>query len=157
MKIIYRWSVAAVAVFSLAIAAECQDKDDMQGDIAKLQGVWQVTKFIDSSLSEGLPEERKDLTFEFRGTNVTQRKGKNNRGRPGTYKLDVRKKPKWIDIAFGEVSQGIYRLQGDELTLCVVSGMNCGEVAPRPMEFKASKNPPYSLLVLKKLPKRAPR
>ena len=49
--------------------------------------------------------------------------------------------------------EGIYKLEGDELYLCFVGGMRGEKVTPRPTEFKASKNPPHSLFVLKKIKK----
>ncbi len=139
--------------FSFAILAESQNNETAKDDVKKLQGVWQVVKFIDHSEQPAPPEELKDHTFEFRGDKVIQQKAKGGPGRPGTYTIDVSKKPKWMNINFGEVSEGIYKLEGDELSLCVVGGMRGGIDTPRPTEFKASKNPPHSLLVLKRVKK----
>jgi hypothetical protein len=50
-------------------------------------------------------------------------------------------------------TEGIYKLDGDELTICVVAGSRGGKTAARPSEFKASKRDKYSLFVLKNVKK----
>ena len=143
-------SLVVLGFFSFALLALSQNSDAAEDDTRKLQGMWQVVKFIDHSEQPAPLDELKDFTFEFKGGKIIQRKGKDRPGRPGTYTIDVSKKPKWMDINFGMVSEGIYKLEGDELSLCFVGGMRGGKATPRPTEFKASKNPPHSLFVLKR-------
>jgi uncharacterized protein (TIGR03067 family) len=73
------------------------------------------------------------------------------------YILNPSAKPKAIDLegggADGGVAEGIYKLDGDELSICVISGMRNGKAAPRPTEFKASNDRKYALFVLKKIAK----
>lgn len=138
---------------SLAVAARSQESDIAKDEVEKLQGLWQVVKFVDHGLKPAPQEELKDHTFEFKGKNVTQRKGKDDRGRLGTFTINVSKYPKWMDIDFGKASEGIYKVNGDELRLCFAAGTRGGKATPRPTEFKASDNPPHSLLVLKRVAK----
>jgi uncharacterized protein (TIGR03067 family) len=145
--------IAAVLIASLTVAADLPGDGAATEEMNKLQSAWQVVKFIDHSGEAAPAEEIKDFTFEFKGDVVIQRKDKQDEGRRGKYTVDVSKNPKWMNIDFGKVSEGIYKLEGDELSLCVVAGMRGGKVAPRPTEFKASKDPPYSLFVLKKVKK----
>jgi uncharacterized protein (TIGR03067 family) len=131
-------------------AADDKQKDDpTKEEMKKLQGIWQVTKFIDHSEEAAPADEIKEFTFEFQGDRLTVRKRKDSDGNQNKYTLDPSKKPKWIDI--GE-SEAIYKLEGDELTFCVVGATNSKKPTPRPSEFKAKKDQ-HSLFVLKKIKK----
>ena len=153
MNLMKQLMVTAIMVSPFAALGGAQKGNLNEADIAKLQGVWQATQFIDSSEKPAPPDEVKELRFEFKAEKTTQYKGKDRPGRPGTYKIDAEKKLKAIDINFGQVSEGIYKFEGDELYLCVVSGARNDKVPPRPTEFKASKDAPYTLIVLKKVTK----
>jgi uncharacterized protein (TIGR03067 family) len=151
-------SIPKALLFAVVLAsASDTPKAAAAGDDAKkLQGTWRVTKFVDQGEVSAPAEEIKDFTFEFRGDRVTVRKAKDDPGRQMKYTLNPAKDPKGIEIAQGEragVSEGIYKLAGDTLTLCVVGGKRGGKVAPRPAEFKASKRDKYSLFVLEKVKK----
>ena len=146
--------LAVVVIFPWTVAAEAQKEDAAKDEMKKLQGVWQVTKFIDDSEKPAPANEAKEITFEFNGDRVTQRKGKNDSGRPGKYVLMTAKKPKWIDIDFGGgISEGIYKLEGDELSICVIAGSRSGQPPERPTEFKASEKKIHTLFVMKKIKK----
>jgi uncharacterized protein (TIGR03067 family) len=129
---------------------------DTKGDSARLQGVWQVVQFTDPSLKPLPKEELIGHTFEFKGETVTQRRGKNKTGLPGNLTVDKSMNPMWIDLDFGMKTQGIYKVDGDELILCLVAGMLGGKVTPRPTEFQASASPPHSLIVLKRVKQDVP-
>ena len=71
----------------------------------------------------------------------------------GPYKLDPAKMPRTIDITMkapgGNQEQkieGIYKLNGDDLTLCIPQGQN----NRRPTEFKAEEGDKQCLLVFKR-------
>jgi uncharacterized protein (TIGR03067 family) len=82
------------------------------------------------------------------------RKEKDGGAREFKYKLNSSKQPKWIDIDMGKrVTEGIYKPEGEELTICVVAGAVGGKASGRPTEFKASKEKVWSQFVLKRLKK----
>jgi len=64
------------------------------------------------------------------------------------YKLDPAKKPKQIDLLFGEgrTTKGVYHLEGDTLKLCAEKETD-GE---RPTEFSTKHGTTHFLVVLKK-------
>ncbi len=145
-------SVAVLASFSVVFAADAPKEDAVKEEVKKLQGKWQVTAFIDSSEEAAPAAEIENMTFEFKEDRLTMRKDKDDPGREMKYKLDVSKKLKAIDINMGgtEASEGIYKLDGEVLTICVIAGGRNGKAAARPAEFKASKRDIYTLFVLKK-------
>jgi uncharacterized protein (TIGR03067 family) len=66
----------------------------------------------------------------------------------GAYRLDPTRSPKAVDFVdpeTGEISRGIYQLEGDRLTLCVTK-----PGAKRPTEFKAPAGSECSLIVLER-------
>ena len=135
-------------------AADPTKEDAAKADAAKSQGTWQVTKFIDHSEQAAPADEIKDMTFEFKGDSLAISKDKDHAGREMKFTLDPSTKPKGIDLdAGGKVSAGIYKLDGDQLTICVIGGSRTGLVPKRPSEFKASNAKKYSLFVLKKVKK----
>ena len=154
--------VMLVLVSVLAVAAsgfaDDKPKDEAaKEEMKKLQGTWQVTKSIGQSEKPAPADEIKEFTFEFKGNAVTVRKRKDDDGKEMKYTLDPSKKPKWFDLpeggADGDVAEGIYNLDGDELTICIISGMRNDTPSPRPTEFKASKPNKYTLFVLKRAKK----
>jgi uncharacterized protein (TIGR03067 family) len=48
-------------------------------------------------------------------------------------------------------AEGIYKLEDDVLTICIVSGGKSGKPAPRPTEFEAKKGEHHALFVLKRV------
>jgi uncharacterized protein (TIGR03067 family) len=99
-------------------------------------------------------KEAQEWTFEFKGDKATSRKSQGSAGRPMAYTLDPSKTPKAIDLNDdGLVIEGIYKMDGDDLTLCLVTGSRNGKTAPRPPEFKADNEKKYSVFVLKRVKK----
>lgn len=154
------FSHALLSAFTLAsvaatLAADAPKRDATKDDVKTVQGIWQVTKFIDHSEEAAPADEIAHFTFEFKGNRVTIRKDKDDAGKEMKYTLDAAKKPKAIDIEMGEptATEGIYKLDGEELTICVVAGAQGDKTPARPSEFKASKRNKYSLFVLKKVKK----
>jgi uncharacterized protein (TIGR03067 family) len=119
----------------------------------KLQGIWQVTKLIDSSENPAPADEIKDYTVTFEGDRVIMQKTKDDGRLRQEFTIDPSKKPKWIDIGVVKdlpIGEGIYKLEGNELFICVVSKTNSDSPTLRPSEFKAKKEQ-HTLLVLKKV------
>jgi uncharacterized protein (TIGR03067 family) len=148
-------SFVAVAVLTWAtvVNAEPPKIDAAKADVAKLQGTWQMTALTDE-MGAAPAKELSEWTFEFNGDKVTNSQSKDRKGRSLTYALDPSKEPKTIDMSDGGlVIEGIYRVDGDDLTICLVTGSRNGKTAPRPPQFKADKSKKYSLFVLKRVKK----
>ncbi len=103
-------------------------------------------KLPDESLRK-TPEE--DRTFTIKGDKLI-RMGKNKE--PIELKIDASKTPAEIDMKETkgdkpELSYGIYKLEGDTLTIC---GVEDSKPEDRPKEFKTSKDSKALLLIMKK-------
>jgi uncharacterized protein (TIGR03067 family) len=143
---------AALAVVSAA-AADSPKNEAAKAELTKLQGTWQVTSLTDE-LGPHRGKDVEEWTFEFSGDTAVNRKDRDSRGRRMVVALDPGKTPKAIDLTQdGLVIEGIYKLDGDTLTFCLVTGSRGDKTAPRPTEFKADKAKKYSLFVLKRVKK----
>ena len=120
-------ALAAAIVIGSGLRAE-DKKADLSGDLKKLQGTWVST-----------PDNAQESRWVFEGNKSTTTAG----GRE--YVCEVKVDPKATphptidfmviegeDDAEGKTSLGIYKLEGDTLTLCVT----LPDVGSRPTEFK---------------------
>ena len=115
-----------------------------------IQGQWRPV----SATRNGNEAPREDLgksSITFSDDNFI---GFGKRTFQGKFSLDQSTKPKQIDLTFqGEndatqVVKGIYRLQGDKLSLCTAAGPD----AQRPAEFTSPAGENRTLLVLERMP-----
>jgi uncharacterized protein (TIGR03067 family) len=109
---------------------------------------------VDDSGEAAGADEIKDFTFVFKGETLDMRKGKDGKRSALKFTLNPEKKPKGIDIEMGVpvgMAEGIYKLEDDVLTICVVSGGKDGKPAPRPTEFAAKNGEHHALFVLKRV------
>jgi uncharacterized protein (TIGR03067 family) len=153
---ISKWLLSATILVSFTVASTAEaPRDDTKDEMKKLEGMWQVTKFIDHSEKAAPADEIAHFTFEFKGDRLTMRKAKDDSGKEMKFTLDASRTPKAMDIQMGgsHVSEGIYKLDGDQLTICIVAGTRNGKAAARPSEFKASNRDIYSMFILKKVKK----
>jgi len=107
---------------------------DPQTDLARIQGSWKGIKLEVEGKSA--PAELVDKgKYVFKGNKLTIFEGDKQVGE-ATFSLDSAKKPQTIDLtptegkAKGKTMYGIYRIEGDTLTLCI------GE--KRPTEFNGA-------------------
>jgi uncharacterized protein (TIGR03067 family) len=148
-----RFLFPAIGLSLIAALATAADKEDaVKAEQEKLKGVWQATKWIDEDGDAAPAEETKNYTMEFNGEEIIIRADAKDSGKAHKVRIDPSQKPKWIDIETRglPVAEGIYKLEEDELTICIVSGERNGKTAPRPTEFEAKKKEKYTLFVLKK-------
>src|SRR5438093_11716109 len=134
--------LAAAVVFPWAAAATAQNDTPAQAELKAIQGIWQVAKWVDPDGTLAPADEIKGTSFEFKDDRVIKRTDGLAR-EPLKVALDPSKKPKWIDFDSGDPldvkKQGIYKLEGGELTICIISGSRGDRPPERPTEFKANK------------------
>jgi RNA polymerase sigma factor (sigma-70 family) len=116
-------------------------------ELRKLEGHWKTLSLVvgDQNLSDKLPE---DSAVRIKGDVMTPA------GNPevaATLKIDPGKEPREIDLIFtageqkGRIHLGIYKLEGDFLTICLA---NPG--TDRPTAFEGKQGPGVFLHVLKR-------
>jgi uncharacterized protein (TIGR03067 family) len=152
----------AALVIPWAVNALGQDEITVQAEMEMLQGVWQLTKWIGTDGTLVPAEEVNGSSFDFKEDRMIKR-GKDEKNEkdfpPPSFKflLNASKKPKWIDFDFGFPSevqfQGIYKLEGDELTICMITASRSDQAPERPTEFKSNNEKYHSMFVLKKATK----
>jgi uncharacterized protein (TIGR03067 family) len=152
MNLCKLWLLGVTLIFTQSFAAQAQKEKPKDDDLKKLQGIWQVTKWIESEGTPAPADEIKGTTWEFKEDRMITRSNGMAR-EPLKFTLNSSKSPKWINILGLEVAEGIYKLEGDEFSVCVVSGSMSGQRPERPTEFKANEKKHHTLFVFKKVKK----
>ena len=146
--------IATVGVLATALLSGCSDQEaqseqEVQSDEDKLQGTWQMV----SAERKGQPMpgfETQKLVIE--GDTLTFKQGDGVLFE-GKITLDPSKQPKTLDMELiedaqghhkGEVSQGIYAVEGGTLKWCNASP---GE-PDRPREFSTNEEKNHMLVAL---------
>jgi uncharacterized protein (TIGR03067 family) len=137
--------VVFMATAALVVGNE-DKKPSLDGTYVMVAIEMKGEKIPDETLKK-LPEE--DRTITIKGDKLI-RMGKNKE--PIELKIDASKTPAEIDTKETkgdkpEMSYGIYKLEGDTLTICLVED---GKAADRPKEFKTMKDSKLVMLILKK-------
>jgi uncharacterized protein (TIGR03067 family) len=123
--------------------ARAAPADEPRSDHDRLQGTWLVVEIFEGEKKK----EARGQTLTISGNEAHfQSDEPGSKGETYVYKLDPGQDPKWIDLVkkttgFGR-THGIYRLDGDKLTLAV------GDKERRPTGFEAAAG--VSVLVLKR-------
>jgi uncharacterized protein (TIGR03067 family) len=121
------------------------EKPGAKSDAEAIQGEWRVV-YGEMDGKALAPEIYKGQTWTFGAQKISM--GRNGQEVISVrYKLDTAKQPKQIDVAAeGRSGSGIYKLEGDTLTVCAPTGPDSETIA-RPSEFKTK---PGSSTVLTK-------
>jgi uncharacterized protein (TIGR03067 family) len=153
-----RINVLVVLVAGLLFPANAAPEDAARRDLKKLQGKWRYVSLV--IFGQPVKDGLKGRTVEIKGKALTK-------GRFGTpFRLDPAKKPRAIDLTEKHtvvsfeggvqktaekevVAPGIYRLDGDTLTICYDSGGPAGE-PERPTKFASEPGSHVTLMVLRR-------
>jgi uncharacterized protein (TIGR03067 family) len=115
---------------------------ESEGDRDKFQGSWTVSTG-EKAGRKAPPEGLDAVRMTFTGGKFTWKTGE--KVTEGTFSLDATKTPREISMsAEGKKLAGIYRLEGDELKICVGLGDD------RPTDFATKAGAKALLLVLKR-------
>lgn len=147
--------MAAVAPWSLVLALVLPLADDAKAandaEVARHQGTWAVTKFVREG-QESPADLVESIVRIVEGDHVVwKRDGKSFAGTK--VELDPKGEPKTIDVlpdggpSFGKRILGIYKLDGDELTICMAEADK-----PRPKEFRAEAGSGLTLMTFRRKP-----
>jgi len=140
--------VLTILAAGLLIAADDTKKEekDKDKDAKNIIGEWKMVS-MERDGKQAPEEESKDVTVTFAAENkVTIKTPKEDIS--GTYKLDASKKLKELTIEAddGKKLFGIYKLDGDKLTICAVTESE----EDRPTEFSTKEGSKARLVVLKR-------
>jgi uncharacterized protein (TIGR03067 family) len=118
--------------------------DEAPKDEEKIVGTWAVESYVEGG--QKMPEEALQQTKVILAADGKMTAKQGEREQEFTYKLDPAKKPKEIEVTNdrGQTVFGIYKLDGDTLTVCVARR---GE---RPTEFASKEDTAVILEVLKR-------
>jgi len=136
------------ATLLIAAATRPAFADDTTKDEEKILGAWTVISFAEGG--QKAPEAAlQDMTVTFTADGkMTTKRGEQEE--TSTFKLDPSKKIKEIDgtNAQGKTANGIYKLEGDSLTICFARA-----AGDRPTEFASPDGTKIVLTVLKRVQK----
>jgi uncharacterized protein (TIGR03067 family) len=152
-----KWLVLVSAGSLCVVTAGADDKASpaLKKELARIEGVWTVSEARHGGevFEQSEPEE-----FEFKDGKLIARKG-NRDPITLTLRLDLSTEPKLMDWTtdpkgkFADAdrsAEGIYKLDGDTLTVCYHVRDNRFAKGARPTEFKSAEGSDAILVVLKR-------
>jgi uncharacterized protein (TIGR03067 family) len=137
---------------ALSLGAPAKDAPEKDKGIV---GEWVGEKATAGGKDRPVPPGGINFTFTADGKFIV-REGKREKPDEGTYKVDAKKNPAEIDIlppaekAGRGVVKGIYKVDGDTLTLCFARGKDDSE---RPTKFDSPEGSNVMLMTLKRAKK----
>jgi uncharacterized protein (TIGR03067 family) len=139
-----RKALVLVAV-GLLFAADAKDKDETDDD--RIKGTWLLETEEEAGGVRHAEGKKIAVTFAAEGKGKVVYGIGDREDREFTFQLDATRKPKEITLTGpGETLNGIYKLDGDTLTVCL--GQTDG--VERPREFATREGDRLVLVVLKR-------
>ena len=129
-------------------------KDPPKKEVS-IVGEWVGEKAVAGGKEKPVPEGGVTMTLTADGKFIV-REGKREQAEQGTYKTDTKKDPAEIDImppsekAGRGTIRGIFKIEGDTLTLCFTGGKDDGD---RPAKFESPEGSQVMLMTLKRAKK----
>jgi uncharacterized protein (TIGR03067 family) len=147
----------ATLLILLATTLGAPTTKEKEKDTAKdsIVGEWEGVKASANGME--LPVPAGGIKFEFTADGkMMVHEGKKDKPDAGTYTVDAKKNPAEVDLVppadkKEPTVQGIYKVEGDELTLCFSRGPD-GKAA-RPTKFEAPAGSQSILITLKRVKK----
>lgn len=149
-----RWSLGLLLVAVIGTAASIQADDQAPAEAVDLEGRWKVVALESDGRKPTAAEleAMKEGGWIFKGTEVSF----DDPNAPGrsSFKLDPGKAPKRIDLVGldgpqkGKTMEGIYKLEGGRLTICVRDLASAGK--GRPTDFVTEAGSGLGLIVLER-------
>lgn len=136
---------ALVSMTAMALAQDATTEQKL------VEGKW-VIESVEYDNGENEPRDNfEKVVVTFKGSVMTSTNVINGteHTQDSTMTLDPTRNPKTIDLEqMGERARGIYRLQGEELLICINEGV---VNESRPTEFKTTKDSGFQLWKLKRV------
>jgi uncharacterized protein (TIGR03067 family) len=142
-------------LLSLAILVAAPGPKDPPKKEPTIVGEWIGENATSGGMALPVPQGGINFTFTADGKLTVQEPGSGKAGDAGTYQIDPKKTPAEIDlIPPGERNEptilGIYKLDGDTLTLCFHQG---GPGSERPKNFESPAGAKSMVMTLKRAKK----
>jgi uncharacterized protein (TIGR03067 family) len=137
----------------LALAVGAPGREPAAKDPPTIVGAWVGEKAVAGGKEKPVPEGGITFTFTADGQ-LTVNEGNRKKADTGSYKLDPKKDPAEIDIIPPAEKKdptvlGIYKLDGDTLTLC----FGRGKAGSRPTTFESPEGSETIVITLKRAKK----
>jgi uncharacterized protein (TIGR03067 family) len=143
--IMVRGTLMLLAV-GLSLGAENPKEDAVKKELAAFEGTWKFVSLEVNGMKFPI-ETLKDTVLIIKGDTFTQKEPGVSYG--GTFKFDLTKGPKHLDITFtegpekGKTISAIYELKGDTYKVCLNLG---GKGRPTEFSAKAGSGRAYEVL-----------
>ena len=137
-------------LLALAVAVAAPLGKDAKKDPPSIVGEWLAESAVEGGKPDN-PPPGTTWTFTADGKSILTVGGMKDRDE-STYTTDPKKDPAWIDIMAARdraAMRGIYKVEGDTLTLCVLDGPG-----DRPTKFEAAAGSKFVLITLKRATKK---
>lgn len=144
----------AAGLFAGSLFAADDKKDEKKvKDEEAIVGVWQVEKWDEGGANERKEEEVRKARMEFNKDGKASLTFSPDRTISFDYALDPSAKPKAIDWSKGkqDTIPGIYTLDGDTLTVCILHGSSDNLKRDRPTEFKVDAKKEIRVITFKRV------